>query len=176
MFERNRIDNVEQNSVGVEIEATGGDVHSGRVMIAIGRTLADVLNSPGCFIEFEPWGGERVFMSKSTVRAIKLTQAPRAESLKGRLNALDGFDPYTILGVANDATYDDVKSAWHRLSKLYHPDRYAAADLPTEVTDYLAAMARRINAAYAALEGSLASRQKSPAVRAAPIFTSRPRA
>ena len=55
-----------------------------------------------------------------------------------------------------------------RLAKAYHPDRYATAELPAEVRDYLAAMARRINAAHAALEVPL----KKQAVRQEPVFTS----
>ena len=176
MFERNKIDNVETNGVAVEVTTDGGETLTGRLMIAIGRNLPDVLNSPGGFIEFEPWGGDRVLIAKSSLRTIKLTQAPRPESLRARLAATEGFDPHSILGVAPTATLEDVKAAWHRLSMAYHPDRYATAKLPTEVTDYLAAMARRINAAYAALEAPLQASRRAASMRSAPIYTSQPRA
>jgi curved DNA-binding protein CbpA len=58
--------------------------------------------------------------------------------------------------------------AYFALAKAYHPDRYATAELPAEVRDYLAAMARRINAAHAALDVP----QKRQALRQEPIFTS----
>jgi hypothetical protein len=54
------------------------------------------------------------------------------------------------------------------MAKAYHPDRYATAELPQEVSDYLAAMARRINAAHAALETPI----KRQAARPEPVFTS----
>ena len=34
------------------------------------------------------------------------------------------------------------------MARTYHPDRFADANLPPEVLDYLNAMARRINGVY----------------------------
>lgn len=175
MFERNKIDNIEHTGVPVEIVTADGDAHGGRLMIAIGRTLADVLNGTGGFVEFEPWGGERQFIAKASIRSLKPVNVPKSDSLKGRVAMFDGFDPYMQLGVKPGSTYDEVKSAWHRLSKIYHPDRYAAAELPGEVVDYLSAMARRVNAAFAALEAPLVSQRRAVQHRAEPIYTSRPR-
>ncbi len=145
------------------------------MLVSPGRSPAEILNGTGDFIEFQPWAGERLFLAKGAIRNLKLTPMPRAESLKGRVAAQDGFDPYAVLGVAAGSGLDEVKAAWHRLSKAYHPDRYATADLPAEVVEYLSVMARRINAAYAALEGPLTLARKSAALRQAPIFESRPR-
>jgi curved DNA-binding protein CbpA len=76
-----------------------------------------------------------------------------------------------VLGLTAGATRNDIRQAFFALAKVYHPDRYATAELPGEVRDYLSAMARRINAAHAALEAP----QKKQAARAEPIFTSGPR-
>jgi DnaJ-class molecular chaperone len=35
---------------------------------------------------------------------------------------MDDWDPHVILGVAHDATRDDIRSAYRRLALLYHPD------------------------------------------------------
>ncbi len=175
MFERNKVDTVEQQSVAVELTIDGGEILSGRAMVGIGRTLAGALNGADMFIEFEPWGGERVLISKATIRAVKIVQAAKPESLKSRVAAMDGFDPHTILGVKAGASLEEIKSAWHRLSKTYHPDRYASAELPIEVLDYLAAMARRVNAAYAALEGPLHASRKAAALRSAAVYATPPR-
>jgi hypothetical protein len=169
MFERNRVDTIEYTGVAVEITTANEDTIAGRLIVGPGRNLAQVLNGDGGFVEFEPWGGDRVHFSKRLLRSIKLVQADRPESLSGRINAMDGFDPYTILGVQKGASLDEARNAWHRLSMAYHPDRYAMVELPAEVTAYLAAMARRINAAYAALETALTPR-KTVQPRRAPTY------
>ena len=50
------------------------------------------------------------------------------------------------------ASREEIREPYVRLAKSYHPDRYATVALPPEVSNYLAAMARRIDAAHAALE------------------------
>lgn len=172
MFERNRIDTIEHAAVPVEVTSSEGEVVKGRLLISVGRNLIDVLNGPGQFFEFEPYGGERAFIAKSTIRSVKPINVPKAPSLNQRLRDIDGFDPLGVLGLPERATLDEVKAAWHRLSKVYHPDRYASADLPEEVTSYLSAMARRVNAAYAALEVPLAKARSVAAQRATPIYES----
>ena len=84
----------------------------------------------------------------------------------------DSFDPYSVLGVVRGATFDEIRQAFVRLSKLYHPDLYANVALPGEVKDYLAAMARRINAAYHALEAPIQSEKRATIEKAKPVFTS----
>lgn len=175
MFERNKIDSIEQTSVPVEVTTIEGEVTKGRLLIALGRNVFEVLNGPASFLEFEPYGGERSFIAKSTLRNVKLVNVPRVPSLSARLADGSSFDPHSVLGVPSTASFDEVKTAWHRLSKVYHPDRYQAADLPQEVRDYLAAMARRINAAYSLLEAGHQTTRRSLAARATPIYTSAPR-
>ena len=176
MFERNKIDNVDQATVPVEITTDDGDMQKGRLFISVGRNVFDVLNGAGSFLEFEPYGGERSFVAQAAIRNLKLVNVPRAPSLSGRLRDQDGFDPHTLLGVPANATFDDIKSAWHRLSKVYHPDRYQSVELPQEVRDYLSAMARRINLAYAALEAPHQVKKQAQHGRSTPIYTSGQRA
>ena len=64
-------------------------------------------------------------------------------------------DPHHILGVASGAAWQIVREAYLQLAKAYQPDRFAGLTLPSEVTEYLGVKVRRINAAYALLEGSL---------------------
>jgi hypothetical protein len=175
MFERNKIDNVDQTCVPVELITDEGETLKGRLLIAMGRNVFEVLNGAGGFLEFEPYGGERTFIAKASLRNVKLTNVPRLPSLQARLRDLDNFDPHTILGVPATASFAEFKAAWHRLSKVYHPDRYQSAELPQEVRDYLAAMVRRVNMAFAALEIPQQAQRHAAQSRAAPIYTSGPR-
>ncbi len=171
MFERNKIDTTD-HAIPVEILSEDGVVQKGRLLVAMGRNIYEVLNSPGAFLDFEPYGGERMFVAKSTLRNVTLLNVPRAPNLAARVRDLDGFDPHSILGVPSSATFDDVKAAWHKLSKAYHPDRYANAELPAEVNEYLSVMARRVNAAYATLETQMTAQKRVAVTRATPIYTS----
>jgi hypothetical protein len=168
MFERNRIDNVpEANAVPVEIAMTDGAVVKGKLFVAVGKTAADILNGGSAFIEFEPYGGERSYLAKALLASVRLVGMPKPPSLAARLRDVEGFDPYAVLGVAAGCDREEMRRAYLVLAKCYHPDRYATAELPEEVRTYLADMARRINAAYQALDVP----ERKQATRAAPIFT-----
>jgi hypothetical protein len=172
MFERNRIDNVpETTAVPVEITLADGSLAKGKLHAAMGKTVADALNGTGGFIEFEPYGGEKSLIAKAQVAAVKPVGVPKAPRLDIRLKDADGFDPHAVLGVAQGAGREEVRQAYVALAKAYHPDRYATAQLPPEVGEYLSAMARRINAAHAALEVP----ERKKAALAEPVFTTRQR-
>jgi hypothetical protein len=160
VFERNRADNpTEPTAVPVEVGLADGSIAKGRLSVPCGKSVADVLNADGGFIEFEPYGGERVFLAKAQLCRVTPIGVPKAANLAARLNDREGFDPYRVLGVTAASTREQRRQAYVALAKIYHPDRYATAELPEEVAQYLAAMVRRINAAHAALEVA----QKQPA-------------
>lgn len=173
MFERNKIDNsAQQTTVPAELVLEGGEVLKGRFLISVSRNIFDVLNGDGHFIEFETYQGERSLIARSTIKSVKLVSVSSANQLKGRVRETEGFDPHQVLGVTAETAFDDVRAAYLRLSKIYHPDRFHGVDLPAEVRDYLAAMARRINAAYAALEAPVQASRRAAIAKAQPIFTS----
>jgi hypothetical protein len=169
MFDRGRNDGAGGvTGYPVEIALPDGSVAKGKLLLAAGRSVADALNGPGAFIEFEPYGGERSFIAKGQLVSVRLIGAPRSADLAARVADHEGFDPYRILGLRVGAGRDEIRAAYFALAKAYHPDRYATVELPAEVRDYLAAMVRRINAAYAALDVP----ERKRAIQAEPIFTS----
>lgn len=173
MFERNKIDNAaQQMTVPAELTLDGGEVLKGRFLIAAARSIFDVLNGDAHFLEFETYQGERSLIARATIKSVKLVSVSSANHLKGRMRETETFDPYQVLGLTSDAVFDDIRTAYLRLSKVYHPDRFHGIDLPPEVRDYLAAMVRRINAAYAALEAPVQAARRAAIAKAQPIFTS----
>jgi DnaJ-domain-containing protein 1 len=142
----------ERHAAHVEIRLSDGTLLKGKLMMAMGKAVADVLNSPSLFLDFESHTGERSYIAKLQVAVLRQLEVARPASLGTRLAAIDDFEPHRILGVEPDAAPEEIRRAYLRLAKGYHPDCFANVELPAEVKDYLAAMVRRINAAYAALE------------------------
>lgn len=176
MFERNRIDNaMQQMSVPAEITLADGTLLKGKFVIVAARSIYEVLNGETKFLEFETYEGSKSLIAKTTIAAINLVNPPAAGGLRTRLQDDRGFDPYTILGLPSGSSWEEVRSSYLRLSKTYHPDLYSSVALPDEVREYLAAMARRVNAAYRALEAPQQAEKRVTASKASPIFTSQPR-
>ena len=178
MFERAAVDNSNQlrtTAVPADIKLTDGHELRGKFHIRGDRTIIDILNGTGQFLDFEPYSGERQLISKSAIRSIKIVNVPTPRQLPNVNNAREAFDPFKILGLQKSASMEDVKKAYHNLSKQYHPDRYANAGLPNEVLDYINAVSRRLNAAFAALKESATQpiqRPHAPSPRSKPIYTS----
>ncbi|HEU4383887.1 MAG TPA: DnaJ domain-containing protein [Anaeromyxobacteraceae bacterium] len=64
--------------------------------------------------------------------------------------ALDQLDYFGVLKLPQSAGMADVRAAYHRESRAYHPDRFAA--LPDEaVREQIGRIYRRINEAYTVL-------------------------
>jgi preprotein translocase subunit Sec63 len=55
-------------------------------------------------------------------------------------------DPYAVLGIAQDASDEEVEQAYRRMISEYHPDRLASA--ARELRELAEVRAREINAAY----------------------------
>jgi DnaJ domain len=172
MFERNRIDSIEQGTTAVVLALTDGRELNGKITMPATRSMVDFLNGQTSFIEFEPYDGDKSFLAKAMIRDVRVLSVPRPGNVNQRLRDLDGFDPYQILGVERGTSWEETRTAYHSLAKIYHPDRYATAELPDEVVNYLSGMARRVNAAYAALEASQAQKKHYAGLRQAPVYTS----
>jgi DnaJ-class molecular chaperone len=69
------------------------------------------------------------------------------EALAG---ALDQLDYYSVLKLQPGAGAADVKAAYYRESRAFHPDRFAAVE-SAELRDMIGRIYRRINEAYTVL-------------------------
>lgn len=173
MFERNKIDNsLQQMAVPAEITLDDGTLLKGKFLILAARSISEVLNGDTRFFEFETYSGERSLLARSAIKAIKLINIPGIANFRSRIKDGDTFDPYQTLGVSSDTVWEDIRAQYLKLSKTYHPDRFSGLDLPSEVREYLSAMARRVNAAYAALEEPVIAAKRATIAKAQPVYTS----
>ena len=166
MFDRGRTDKIDASSF--EITLQGGREFKGKFNISADRSLNEVLNGPLAFVEFEPFGGTRILIAKSALQSIKPKEVPAQPNLSAGLHS--NFDPYAVLHIDRDADPEAARKAYLDLSKAYHPDRFATVTLPPEVASYLAAMARRINAAYDEVQDAIKLCEAQPP-REEPVFT-----
>ncbi|HET8723297.1 MAG TPA: J domain-containing protein [Anaeromyxobacteraceae bacterium] len=80
--------------------------------------------------------------------------------------SLDQLDYFAVLEVTVAATPAEIRAAYHRRSRLFHPDRYAAHEDPA-LRDQVGRVYRRINEAWTVLRDD-ARRRKYAADVAGP--------
>lgn len=143
-----------QNSVpvAVDIQLMDGSSMKGNVFIPRDKQLREILVGPEPFIEFDCFRLGAIVLSKQAIRLVRQNSLPEADQLERRQKALEKSDPFMILGVPHNATKDAVRQAYIELARVYHPDRYISHQLPPEMAEYVNAMARRINTAYAEVQ------------------------
>jgi len=168
MFERNRIDNRAETLIAVEITLADGTIIAGRAVLGPGKGVHKLMEKDEAFLYVDAFDGEGVFVPKADIKGLKVLNSGRQTSLMLPIPDARNFDPYRILGIETTATFDAIRDAYHRLSKLYHPDRYAGIELPPEVAAYLDGKAKSINAAFRAL--------KSAGQKSAAVYTKAPSA
>lgn len=157
MFERNRVDNASVMTVAVELTLDEGSVVAGRAALPQSRAVHKLLDGPDAFIYIDQFAGESAFIPKASIKALKLVMPARLQTLHLAVTDAASFDPHKVLGIAKDATWDEVRAAYHSLTKLYHPDVFAAVALPPEVARYLDSRTKQINAAFRLLKSPRAS-------------------
>ena len=157
MFERNRVDNAHDPTVAVEIALTGGETVCGRATLSKGKAVHRLLDGEDKFLYVEAFDGDAQFIAKAEIKSVKVIPTQRPRSLSLAVPDATGFDPYRILGVEKGAPWEDIRAAYHRQTKIYHPDQFESVALPAEVRAYLEAMAKEINVAFRTLRSAAAA-------------------
>lgn len=120
------------------------------IRLPLSNRLGDALNNDDVFLDALSPTGQQIFLAKSAVKSVRSANVPKADQLdiEARAPGTPAFDPYAVLKVPKGAGPEEIRQAYHRMAKLYHPDRIASFDLPPEVMDYVRAMLVRINLAF----------------------------
>ncbi len=73
------------------------------------------------------------------------------QNLEAMLQQFEAADPYKILGVATDASAEEIQGAYHELARQYHPDRYQSRQFSAEVRAKAEQVFTYINESYGTL-------------------------
>ena len=137
----------------VLITMSDGTQINGAVRLTLTNKLTDALSTSDLFLDILTEDGEQQFVSKAAIRLIRATDGARTQQEAGpRPFAQGPVDPYSTLKLQRDASPDDVKKAYHKMVRLYHPDRIASFDLPEDMLEYARDMLVRVNLAFEELK------------------------
>ena len=154
MFERNPIDNASAITFAVEVRLADGSTVHGRAALTRGTSVHRLLANEDDFLCVENPDGDIDFIPKSEIRGLKLIKPIVPRPLPQPGISAENVDPARVLDIAPDAGWETVRSAYRRLAKLYHPDRFAGVDLPPEIGAYLDAKSKQINQAFRLLKAA----------------------
>jgi len=143
----------EKGRIAVTLTVTAGETLNGHVFVKAGGQLRDLLNGPDRFLEFEKRDLSLVYLAKDSILAVAHLVVPKNDQLQRRARDLHAFDPYHSLGIDRSAGQAEIRAAYRRLARDYHPDKLAGIGVPKEVLDYMNAMFARVHAAYKELSG-----------------------
>lgn len=140
----------QKNTVTVELACADGRRLLGKVVVPYGSDLVRVLNGGSRFIEFEDMDGSIRFVAKDAM--IEIIEAKNKKPPKLHHPVLDETQSaYRVLNVAETASHEEVRAAYARLAKRYHPDQYTTVELPHEVASYMSRMFEHVSMAYQAI-------------------------
>jgi hypothetical protein len=143
----------EKGRIAVTLTLASGTTHNGHVFVKTAGQLRDLLNGPDRFLEFEKRDQSLVYLSKDNILTVAALAVPKNDQLQRRARDLHAFDPYHSLGIDRTAGAGEIRAAYWRRARDYHPDKLAGIGAPKEVLDYMNAMFARIHAAYKELSG-----------------------
>ncbi len=141
-----------KRAIEVQLQLKDGRLLHGEIMVTGQRGFGEYLNAGPDFLEFKRADGTLVWLSRDAIQQVWEFEIPQADQLETMMSKDRRFDPFEVLGVKPGASMREIHTAYVRLAKLYHPDRYSAVGLPKEMRDYVQDMSKRINAAYTELE------------------------
>ncbi len=130
----------------VELFLSDGRALVGHIILPATSDLVRIMNNDLKYIRFESLDGNPCLIAKSAILEVASRELPKAVQLDAGDDT--NFDPYSVLGLPHDSTPQDVRAAYLKVTKIYHPDIYANIAMPPEVERYLNAVFSRANLAY----------------------------
>ena len=135
--------------IAVAIIMADGRKLDGKLIVAETSSLLRTLNGDGKFAVFVAHNGDHKLIAKSSIVEANEVVIKPVKTLSSSND--NGFDPYKILGLSNQASLDVITAQYKKLSRAYHPARYTHSEMPLEIAAYALDMSNLIEQAYLSL-------------------------
>lgn len=152
-----------RKKVRVTLTLRSGVDEAGHLLLPTHKSLSEVLNDDGAFLDMERMDGKRCYLSKAEIARILPEDKPVAKAkvvTAAEIERFEASDPYIVLGHTPGTDLDLLRRSYHELARAYHPDRLASFNLPPELIAIAARVTARLNTAFHELEASMKSAQK----------------
>lgn len=145
--------------IPVGIRLIDGEEIFGEISGGVSRNIESALNTDKRFIRVDCEDGTARHVALDHIVHVQPQVDVNAPTLaKPRSATRENAQP--LLGLSGNFSDVDLREAYHRLVKIYHPDRFAQTQLPREVIDYAGEMFRQINNAHQVLKRQLEFKKK----------------
>jgi len=138
MFESSQVKK-QRFKIMMRIELDDGSERLMFMFVAPNTRVSDTINDTREFLPFENADGETEIINKHHIRRI-VPMENAAQPARG---------PYEVLGVAENASDDEVKSAYRKAIAAIHPDNIQSLNLPPDFLELANRKAAQANEAYA---------------------------
>lgn len=132
-------DNMRKGIMNLTLGLALADTHLSSPEVIIIRKLATAL---GFSLEY--------LNEELAFHGWKINNDSTASFFASNTTAMQGF--YAILGVSENATMDEVRTAYRKKVKDFHPDKLAAKNLPEELLKFSSDKFNEIQGAYDAIK------------------------
>lgn len=142
------------NNVDVRIKLADGSTVDGAIPGGVTSDLATVLNRPGSFLELITASGQKRYIGSNhvmTVEKVAPLKQPKAPNSVGA----NSKTAHAILGLEQGYSAADLRTRYHQMVKMYHPDKYESVDLPPELDSYVREMFEAVGRAHDELSANL---------------------
>ena len=133
------------------LQLSDGQQHTGNLIIGMTSDLPRTLNGDGRFVEFEGNNGKNSMVLKDAIIRVIPTDVPKVKKLDAGADSNNEFNPFRVLKISPKSSSDEIRAAYHKMAKIYHPDRFINVEMPDEMTKYAQNMSRLVNAAFQVL-------------------------
>lgn len=126
----------------MQVELDDGSDRLMFMFVAPNTRVSDTINDTREFLPFETADGETEIINKHHIRRI----VPMENQAKV------GRNPYDLLGVAENASDEEVKAAYRKAIAAIHPDNIQSLNLPPDFLELANRKAAQANEAYAKIK------------------------